>query len=748
VIEDFERCYRAVQARDARFDGWFFTAVTSTNIYCRPSCPARTPKPENVRFYSSAAAAQQAGFRACMRCRPDAAPGSPEWNGRADVVARAVKLIGDGTVDREGVNGLARRLGYSPRQLHRLVAAELGTGPLALARAQRAQTARLLLQTTDLAATRVAFAAGFESVRQFNDTVRQIFALTPSELRRVSANGHRASAKGDRVSTDGRLATRSGPAPGQQPTAVSGQLSLRLPFRAPFDGTALLAFLGARAVPGLESFDGETYCRSLRLPHADGVVRLSLEPNPDAAWVRATLQLADLRDLTTAVSRCRRLLDLDADPVAVAEALSSDPLLGPAVRHHPGRRLPGTVDPAELAVRAVVGQQVSVAAARRVAAKLVAALGRPLSVPQPPVTHLFPDPVALAGASSAAFAMPAARRQAVQTLASALADGSLVLDPGAEPHETRSQLLKLPGIGPWTASYVAMRVLGDPDAFMPSDLGIRRAIAALGQSDDPSSVEALAERWRPWRSYAMAHLWAGTPTAEPFARASANPIARTVDDEQTPQDIAPTRRRRSEPMTKQANGATSPRTAGRPSVETAPALYELEVPSRLGTFTVVGDDESVTQLLLPSDSSARATPNGSQASSDRPTKSGTNGRRAPQHVRAAAAQLKEYLARRRTEFDVPFRFSGTAFQEEVWRALADIPYGETISYAELATYVGRPGAFRAVGQANGANPLPVYFPCHRVVASGGKPGGYGGGLDLKLALLRLESLEPSSSPSR
>ena len=493
MIEDPDHCYQAAQSRDARFDGWFFCAVTSTGIYCRPSCPARTPKRENMRFYATAAAAQQAGFRACLRCRPDATPGSPEWNVRADLVARAMRLIRDGLVDREGVEGLARRLGYSTRQLNRLITAEVGTGPLALARAQRSQTARILLETTDLPVAHVAFAAGFSSLRQCNETVRQTFADTPSGLRARAAR-----------TAQGRRSRR---APATQ------AIALRLPCRRPFNPASVLDFLGLRALPGVEALDGAAYTRSLRLPHGHGVVTLRAPETNSAdgpAYVEGELLLSDLRDLHTAVARCRQLLDLDADPVAIWEALRDDTLVGAVVRRDPGRRVPGAADGFELAVRAVIGQQVSVPGARTVAGRLVEAAGEPLPVAVGSVTHLFPTPAAfveLAERDPGAFPMPSGRRRALVALARAVDDGSVVIDPGADPGELRRSLVALPGIGPWTAEYVAMRALRDPDAFMPTDLGIRRAAVALGLPDDPAHLTALTEHWRPWRSYAMAHLW-------------------------------------------------------------------------------------------------------------------------------------------------------------------------------------------------------------------------------------------------
>ncbi len=516
MIEDPERCYQAAQSKDARFDGWFFVGVTSTGIYCRPSCPARTPKRENVRFYATSAAAQQAGFRACLRCRPDATPGSPEWNTRADTVARAMRLIRDGIVDREGVRGLALRLGYSERQLHRLVAAEVGTGPLALARAQRSQTARILLETTDLPVAQVAFAAGFASVRQCNETIRQVFADTPRGLRR-------------RVAGPGSTRPADGGTQG---------IRLRLPGRRPCEPDHVLRFLGDRAVPGLERFDGTTYHRSLRLPHGCGVVSLSGGGTDKGGpvSVQADLRLSDQRDLTTAVSRCRQLLDLDADPVAVLEALGGDPLVGALVGASPGRRVPGAVDGFELAVRAVIGQQVSVAGACTVAGRLVAAAGEPLAGfvadADGEVTRLFPTPEALIAAVRAdagALAMPAVRRRAVLALAEAVGSGSVVIDAGADQVELRRSLMALPGIGPWTAEYVAMRALRDPDAFLPTDLGIRRAVRALGGPDDVRSLGRVAERWRPWRSYAMAHLWSLPTGALEGGTEGTDPTRRRTD---------------------------------------------------------------------------------------------------------------------------------------------------------------------------------------------------------------------------
>lgn len=452
---DEETRYEAVASRDARFDGAFFFAVETTGIYCRPSCPAVTPKRKNVRFYPTAAAAQGNGFRACRRCRPDAVPGSAEWNVRADVVGRAMRMIGDGVVDREGVPGLAGRLGYSARQVQRQLTAELGAGPVALARAQRAHTARTLLQTTVLPVTEIAFAAGFASVRQFNDTIRQIYARTPSGLR---AESHRG----------GRRAASASAAP-----AEAG-IALRLAYRGAYAAREMFDLLADEAVPFVEEVIGEpgarTYRRTLRLPNGPGIVSvdegLPATGTARSGWLEARIHLTDLRDLTTAVQRLRRLLDLDADPYAVDERLAADPFLAPLVAARPGLRAPGTADAEEYALRVHAGP----AEARR----LVAAYGDPVDRPCGALTRLFPAPSALVDDPVAG------------PLATALAEGAVRLDSGAGREEAERALLAVPGVRARTAALIRMRGLGDPD------------VAPDGEPDDAA--------WRPWRSYAVRHL--------------------------------------------------------------------------------------------------------------------------------------------------------------------------------------------------------------------------------------------------
>ncbi|MET0812623.1 MAG: Ada metal-binding domain-containing protein [Microbacterium sp.] len=484
----FDERYRAIDSRDARFDGQFVTAVRSTGIYCRPSCPARTPKASNVTFYPTSAAAHEAGFRACKRCLPEAAPGSPQWDLRGDTAGRAMRLIADGVVEREGVPGLARRLGYSPRHLTRLLTTELGAGPLALSRAHRAQTARMLLVGTDMPAADVAFSSGFASVRQFNDTIREVFAMTPLELR-------------------SRRTLRQA----QRPGAAPGAIDLVVPHRGPLDADGLFSWMQARAVPSIETATPTSFARVLRLAGGPAWFELRVD---GAGRVRLRTQLTQLSDLTSLVTRARRLFDLDADPLAIDDALSTEPLLTRAVARTPGIRVPGAADPHEMLIRAMIGQQITVSAARTALTALTAALGEEVDG-FGAATRLFPTMAAIAERGAEVLRGPAARIRAITGAAAALADGSLVLTTGDDGADQRAALLAMPGIGPWTADYVRMRVLGDPDVMLPGDVAVRAGAAALGIPADPSGLVAWSAHLAPWRSYLTAHLWRSVPPRTP-----------------------------------------------------------------------------------------------------------------------------------------------------------------------------------------------------------------------------------------
>lgn len=498
---DFWQRYRAIDARDTRFDGQFVTAVRSTGIYCRPSCPARTPKAANVTFFETSAAAHAAGYRACKRCLPEAVPGTPAWNLRSDVAGRAMRLINDGVVSRSGVEGLARELGYSPRQLNRILREELGAGPLALARASRAQTARTLLVSTDMRLADIAFAAGFNSVRQFNETISEVFALTPSALRESAL---RESA---------RRPVTAAAKPG-----VSA-LTVRLPYRPPFN-PGIFDFLAVRAVPGIEDSglrDGVySYARTLRLPRSAARFRVEFDAGPSAAReLTLSVEGLDLHDLPALLGRVRRLFDLDADPLAVDEVLAVDPRLTASVHAAPGMRLPGAVDPQELLVRAMIGQQITVAAARTALTGLASA-GTPLAGDQAGIpdgghlTTLFPTPGQIADAGAELLRGPRRRIDSLLAAAQAMASGELDFGYGDTHRTLAAKLLPLPGVGPWTVGYVAMRVPGEPDVLLANDAAVRNGLKALPEGAGlPSDFGNIS----PWRSYATMHLWRAAAAA-------------------------------------------------------------------------------------------------------------------------------------------------------------------------------------------------------------------------------------------
>ncbi|GAC66515.1 AlkA N-terminal domain-containing protein [Gordonia soli] len=511
---DFDWCYRAVKARDTRFDGQFIVAVHTTGIYCRPSCPAQTPRAENVHFVLTAATAQAEGFRACRRCLPDAVPGSPRWNAGADLSSRAMRLIGDGVVERDGVDGLAEHLGYSARHLTRVLTAELGAGPLALARAHRATNARTLIQCTSMPMTDIAFAAGFSSVRQFNDTIRDVFALTPTRLRALRPKGSTATPPG---------------APGTP-------LTLRLAHRKPLHSRWLHWFLSAHQVDGLEevTIDDETGWRSRRvldLPHGPALVTAT----PADGHLQVEFAHLDMRDLGVAVNRIRRLFDLDADTAAADEALATDPALGPLVAAAPGLRVPGSVDPAETLIRTMIGQQISVKAARHHVNRLITELGAPIDWADDPGWRRFPTPAVIAEHGASVLTGPRRRIESIVGAAGRLADGRLELHPGLAASDMRATLMEQPGIGAWTADYVAMRVTGDPDILLDRDLVIRQSADALGIDLDHDT-----RRWAPWRSYASMYLWhhrlsAADPILQPSGTVRAADQT-TSDAPMTPED--------------------------------------------------------------------------------------------------------------------------------------------------------------------------------------------------------------------
>lgn len=488
-----ERCYRAILARDRRFDGRFFTGVVTTGIYCRPVCPVVPPKRKNMRFYSCAAAAEAAGFRPCKRCRPETAPGTPAWLGTSAVVSRALRLIGDGGLDDENLEALAARLGLGERQLRRLFAQHLGASPLDVARARRVHFARSLIDQSDLAFAEIAHAAGFRSIRQFNHALRQTFGEAPTALRGRRTRRHATTAM-----------------------TVGPGITMKLPYRPPLAWTAILDFLATRAIPGVESVDAGSYRRTIEIGEAAGIVEVIAGAAPASRGSEAPhhpphlvmhVDVAATHGLIGLAERVRRIFDLGADPSRIDEQLGADPRLAPLVAARPGLRVPGAWDGFEVAVRAVLGQQITVAGAITLAGRLVREFGRPLDEPRAGLTHVFPRADVIADADLSRIGIPRARAAALRNLAAAVATGEIAFDAALGLDDAIARLCAIPGIGPWTAHYIAMRAMGEPDAFPESDLGLRRALGEKGEAAPVADVRARAEAWRPWRSYALLHLW-------------------------------------------------------------------------------------------------------------------------------------------------------------------------------------------------------------------------------------------------
>ena len=483
---DDDACYRAFQMRDARFDGRIFCGVRTTGIYCRPICPARTPKRQNMRFFRSAAAAQEAGFRPCLRCRPETSPDLGSWRGTSNTVSRALALIEGGALDEGDVDALAGRLGVGERQLRRLFQQHVGASPIAVAQTRRVLLAKQLIHETRMPMAEVALAAGFGSVRRFNETFQQLFDRPPAKLRRLGG---------------AEIAAGEG-----------GAVTIRLPYRAPYDWNAMLAFLTARAIPGVESVREGCYARTLVVGEARGVVMITAG---EGDWLQATLRFPKVQAWPAVIARVRRVFDLAADPAVIAAHLSEDPDLAPLVAARPGLRAPGAWDGFELSVRAVLGQQITVHAARMLAGKITAGYGSPLADEAANLiglTHFFPSPSQLAQADVETLAMPRSRGRALVGLAAAAAADPELFGARRSLDEAVAELRALPGIGEWTAQYIAMRALREPDAFPSADIGLMRALEGPGGLR-PTAAQLLAraERWRPWRAYAASHLWAADP---------------------------------------------------------------------------------------------------------------------------------------------------------------------------------------------------------------------------------------------
>lgn len=481
---DFEACRRAFLTRDPRFDGRIFGAVKTTGIYCRPICPARTPKAQNMTFYPTAAAAQEAGYRPCLRCRPEASPDLGAWRGTSNTVSRALALIEGGAMDAGDVDALASRLGVGERQLRRLFRQHLGASPVSVAQTRRVLLAKQLIQETRLPMGEVALASGFGSVRRFNETFQQLFGRPPGELRR--------SRQAEIPAADG--------------------ITVRLPYKPPYDWDAIIRFLTDRAIPGVERVEPRRYARTLSVDGATGVVIVT--PRKDGA-LSAEIRFPRMNALPAVIARVRRVFDLSADPTLIGAHLSQDPALAPLVAARPGLRAPGAWDGFELAVRAILGQQITVSAARGLAAKLVERYGEPIedaAAAELGLTRVFPAPERLVGEDIAALGMPRARGAALEALARTVAADRSIFTPRADLESAIAALKALPGVGEWTAQYIALRELREPDAFPQADIGLMRAMAdEHGVRPTAEQLLARSAAWRPWRAYAAQHLWAADP---------------------------------------------------------------------------------------------------------------------------------------------------------------------------------------------------------------------------------------------
>jgi AraC family transcriptional regulator of adaptative response / DNA-3-methyladenine glycosylase II len=470
---DWQICSRARLSRDPRFDGKFFIGVVGSGVYCRSICPAPTAKEKNVRYFASAAAAAEAGFRPCLRCRPECSPGTPAWLGTSNTVSRALRLIAESGLQDGGVEVLAARLGVGSRHLRRLFLKHLGATPTSVAHTRRLHFAKKLIDETSLPMTQIALASGFGCVRRFNAGIHDVYHRTPTQIRRLAR---------------------------QTQVQPENQYLFRLRFRPPYDWKGMLSFLAARATPGVETVDHGCYRRSISLNDSQGYFEISLDEANHSLVAR--VQFGDPRSLFFITERIRSMFDLNADWAAIAKTLKADPVMAAQIEAAPGLRVPGCWNGFELAVRAILGQQVSVKGATTLAGRLVKHFGQKFAG-APGLTHVFPQPHAFADANLTSIGLPRARAETIRALARAIDDGRISFDGAVDSTQFLSNLCEIPGIGKWTAQYVAMRALGEPDAFPSSDLGLLRTLNLSSTRD----LETRAEAWRPWRSYAAVHLW-------------------------------------------------------------------------------------------------------------------------------------------------------------------------------------------------------------------------------------------------
>lgn len=652
--------YKALTSRDPRFDGIFFVGVTSTGIYCRPICPVKTPKEANCRFFNSPQEAEQEGFRPCLRCRPELAPGSAPVDDSQRIAHLMVQRIEEGGMDDDaGLESIADQFQLSSRQIRRIIQKELGVSPIQLILTRRLLLAKQLLTETALPVTEIGFASGFSSLRRFNDAFSSRYRMPPSRLRKKAVDHAEVPSEG-------------------------GTSMLQIAYRPPYDWPGILAFLKAREWKGVEFVTDDFYARTVHIDGHKGWIKVTQAEKNNTLLLEFSHELTPV--LPSLLSRVRDLFDVNARPDVINKHLRRDKILGRLIRVHPGTRVPGAFNGFEMGLRAIIGQQITVKGATTIACRLVEAFSEPIVTPFAELNWLTPSAAKIAKASVdqiARLGIVSGRAKSIVALAQAHVSGTLSLDSGAhhDPNATIQRLAKLPGIGPWTAQYIAMRALRWPDAFPKEDIALLNHLGGV----TAKQAQEMSQAWRPWRSYAVLHLW-------------------------------------------RKNGAALQ--SNSKGVKKMSYFYKT-MKSPVGELKLVASDKGLVAILWENDKPHRVRLSPASEDNNHPV------------LLEAERQLNDYFAGKRKSFSLKLDAHGTEFQKKVWAALLTIPFGETRSYADIAKQIESPKAVRAVGAANGKNPLSIVAPCHRVIGSTGKLTGFAGGLEVKARLLALESQQAS-----
>ncbi len=690
-----EQCRSARLARDSRFDGLFFIAVKTTGIFCRSICPATPPKEENVEYFFHSSQALQSGYRPCLRCRPDSAPGSWAWLGTATTLQRAIRLIEQGALQQQNLEEFALRLGISGRYLRKLFTEQLGVSPKQYAQYHQLMFAKQLLHLSDMSISDIALASGFNSIRRFNDAFQKVLKLTPSAIRKRTIQ---------------ELETSQLPQPSrkEQQAQISHQLTLRV--RPPFNWQHTLDFYRLRAIKGIEFVDSTSYQRSFQLEQIEGWFKVS-QQNEQSLQVEFTL--SDIRALNALMQKIRRMLDLESDLSSIEQHLSQNGLAGIAT---PGIRIPGVWDIWEAGIRAILGQQVSIKAAITHLNQLTQQLNNHNSNAQSTAhdnpLFIFPKPEWIVASDLAFLKLPNSRKETLKAFARYMLD---------HPDEHPSQWQQIKGIGPWTIQYACIRGLSEPDHFLAGDLVIKKALSVIDKESESVDIKKLS----PWGSYATFQCWHYYNTlADSDAQTLSPQAINTFQNNITSLDSQAMTTSTQTNTAKQSTRKATRKIAMKTTEKAAQQSYYSHWQSPLGLLTLQANDQGLMGLWLPTFT----------------TKPDDLGMAKDDHpiLQQAIQQCQEYFAGQRQNFDLPLAATGTEFQQQVWHALTQIPFGVTWSYQDLANAIGNPKAVRAVGLANGKNPISIIVPCHRVIGKNGKLTGYAGGVEQKEQLLKLE----------